>query len=154
MKRILIIIIGVILLSSCSKKWCNEHYPCIDSTYIKEVVKIDTTWLKLPADTTYIELPFDCPDQQIIYRDGKKETKIVVRDKKIYINYTTPEDSLRIINLFKNSSEFKQAVKEVPVSVPYIPNWVYWAIGISVLSLIYTFRKYIISFFRLISKLV
>jgi len=42
------------------------------------VVKIDTTWLKLPADTTYIELPFDCPDQQIIYKDGKKETKIIL----------------------------------------------------------------------------
>ena len=154
MKKLLLISIIALLLSGCSKKWCNEHYPCIDSTYLKEVVKIDTTWLKLPADTTYIELPFDCPDQQIIYKDGKKETKIVVRDKKIYINYTTPEDSLRIINLFKNSSEFKQAVKEVPVPCPYIPKWVYWAIGISVLSLIYTFRKYIISLFSFISKLV
>ena len=147
MKKLSIIILSLLLLSVCSKKWCTEQYPCIDSTNYREIVKIDTSWLQLPADTTYIELPFDCPDQQIIYKEGKKETKIVVRDRKIYINQITAADSAAIINLFKQSSEFKQAVKEVEVPKLYIPRWVWLTLTSLIILLIFAYRK---AFFNLI----
>ena len=141
MKKLSIIILSLLLFSGCSKKWCTEHYPCIDSTNYREIVNIDTSWLQLPADTTYIELPFDCPDQQIIYKEGKKETKIVVRDRKIYINQITAADSAAIINLFKQSSEFKQAVKEVEVPKLYVPSWVWLTLICFVILLIFAYRK-------------
>ena len=144
MKKLSIIILSLLLLSGCSKKWCTEHYQCIDSTAYREVVKIDTAWFKVPADTTYIELPFDCPDQQIIYKEGKKETKIVVRDRKIYINHITAADSAAIINQFKQSSEFKQYSRPVDVKIPFIPKWIKYLLMIESLLLIWNYRKYIL----------
>ena len=144
---IVTLLMWIVLFSGCSKKWCTEHYPCIDSTSYRELVKVDTAWFKLPADTTYIELPFDCPDQQIIYKEGKKETKIVVRDRKIYINQITAADSAAIINLFKQSSEFKQAVKEVEVPKLYVPNWLWLTLTSLIILLIFAYRK---AFFNLI----
>lgn len=145
----IIAIAAMLLLTGCSKKWCNNHYPCIDSTTYTEVVRIDTSWINLPADTTYIELPFDCPDQQIVYREGKTETKIIVKDRKIYINQITAADSAAIINLFKQSSEFKQAVKEVEVPKLYIPRWVWLTLTSLIILLIFAYRKGIMSLLRI-----
>lgn len=145
----IIAIAAMLALTGCSKKWCNNHYPCIDSTSYREVVKVDTAWFKVPADTTYIELPFDCPDQQIIYKEGKKETRIVVRDRKIYINQITAADSAAIINLFKQSSEFKQAVKEVEVPKLYVPNWLWLTLISLIILLIFAYRKGIMSLLRI-----
>lgn len=147
MRNLIYILIAVLLLSGCSKKWCNNHYPCIDSINYKEITKFDTTWVKLPNDTTYIELPFDCPDQQIIYKEGKKETKIVVKDRKIYINQISKTDSMAIINWFKSTNEFKQAVKEVEVNKFYIPTWVLSVIFGLIAWILFIYRKYIIRFF-------
>ena len=151
MKKLSIIILSLLLFSGCSKKWCTEQYPCIDSTNYQEIVKIDTSWLQLPADTTYIELPFDCPDQQIIYKEGKKETKIVVRDRKIYINQITAADSAAIINLFKQSSEFKHAVKEVEVPKLYVPSWVWLTLTSLIILLIFAYRKAVFKLLRFFS---
>ena len=151
MKKLSIIILPLLLFSGCSKKWCTEHYPCIDSTSYLEVVKVDTAWFKVPADTTYIELPFDCPDQQIIYKEGKKETKIVVSDRKIYINQITAADSAAIINLFKQSSEFKQAVKEVEVPKLYVPSWVWLTLTSLIILLIFAYRKAVFKLLRFFS---
>ena len=150
MKRLLAILIGVILLSGCSKKWCQENYPCIDSTYIKEAVKFDTTYIKLPADTTYLELPFDCQDQQIIYKEGKKEYIVKIKDKILYINQITKDDSLRIINLFKNSEEFKQAVKDVEKPIPYIPEIVWYTLAALIGLLIFAYRKKILVLIKML----
>lgn len=151
MKKLIYISIAVLLLSGCSKKWCNNNYPCIDSTNYKEVTKFDTTYLKLPGDTTYIELPFDCPDQQIIYKEGKKETRIVVKDRKIYINQITKEDSLAIVNWFKQTEEYKQAVKEVEVFKWYVPNWLWFTLTGLILLLIFAYRKTLFRLFRFFS---
>lgn len=154
MKKLIYISIAVLLLSGCSKKWCNNNYPCIDSTNYKEVTKFDTTYLQVPGDTTYIELPFDCPDQQIIYKEGKKETKIVVKDRKIYINQITKADSLAIVNWFKQTDEFKQYSKEVEISVKYIPKWIWLVVLGLLLIVVWQNRSKVISSVKWLSKLM
>ena len=146
---IIIAIAAILSLSGCSKKWCNNRYPCIDSTVTETTIQLDTSYIQLPADTVLIELPFDCPDQQIIYKEGKRATRIVVKDRKIYVNQVTAADSVAIISWFKQSKEFKQAVKEVPVSTYYIPKWVYYYFGISILLLIFAYRNQIIKLIKI-----
>lgn len=147
---IIIAIAAVLSLSGCSKKWCTNHHPCIDSTVTETTIQLDTSYIQLPADTVLIELPFDCPDQQIIYKEGKNETRIVVKDRKIYVNQVTAADSVAIISWFKQSKEFKQAVKEVPVPVYCIPKWLYYYIGISILLLIFAYRNQIIKLIKIL----
>lgn len=126
MKKLLLIIIIIALAGGCSRRYCERHYPPkeVENTKYIETIKLDTTYLQMPADTTYIELPFDCPDQQIIYREGKKETKIVVKDKVIHVSSITAADSAAIISLYKESKDYKDQTKIVEVK--YIPKWAIW----------------------------
>jgi len=153
MKNIILIGIALLLFSSCSKKWCNNHYPCIDSISVVEKTILDTTWLQMPADTTYIETPIDCPDQQVIFKEGKKETVIKIKDKVIYLNQITKSDSIRIINQFKQTSEFKQAIKEVPVVEYKTPKWNKSIIIVLSILGLWAYRKFIVRVVRIILKI-
>lgn len=150
---IIIAIAAILSLSGCSKKWCNNRYPCIDSTVTETTIQLDTSYIQLPADTVLIELPFDCPDQQIIYKEGKRATRIVVKDRKIYVNQVTAADSVAIINWFKQSKEFKQAVKEVPVIEYKTPRWNKNIIISLFILVLWSYRKYIVKFVRVIFKI-
>ena len=142
-----------IIFSSCSKKWCNNHYPCIDSVNIVEKTILDTTWLQMPADTTYIETSIDCPDQEVIFKEGKKETVIKIKDKILYLNQITKADSLRIINQFKQTKEFKQAVKEVSVIEYKTPKWNRNIIIALSIIVIWAYRRFIVKIVRVILKI-
>ena len=153
MKNIILISAVLLLFSSCSKKWCSNHYPCVDSISIVEKTILDTTWVHVPSDTTYIETPIDCPDQQVIFKEGKKETVIKIKDKILYVNQTTKDDSIRIINKFKQTNEFKQAVKEIPVIEYKTPRWNKNIIISLFILVLWSYRKYIVKFVRVIFKI-
>ena len=153
MKNIIIISAILLLFSSCSKKWCNSHYPCVDSISVVEKTILDTAWLQMPADTTYIETKIDCPDQQVIFKEGKKETVIKIKDKILYLNQITKADSIRIINQFKQTKEFKQAVKEVPVIEYKTPKWNKSIIIVLSILGLWAYRKFIVRIVRIILKI-
>ena len=149
--KLLIISLGTILiLNGCTKKYCQQHYPCNDSTVTSEVTKFDTTYLQLPSDTTFIELPFDCPDQQVIYRDGKKEIIYKIKDRILTVNEVTFADSIRIINKFKESKEFKQYAKEVEIIKFKTPKNNYYLIGGLILIVLIQNRKKILSLIKIL----
>ena len=149
-KLLIISLSIVILFSGCTKKYCQTHYPCNDSVNISEVTKFDTTYLQMKADTVFFELPIDCPDQQIIYRDGKKQVVYKIKDRILTINEVTFADSIRIINKFKESKEFKQYAKEVEIIKFKTPKNNYYLIGGLILIILIQNRKKV---FQLIKTL-
>ena len=149
-KLLIISLATILLLNSCTKKYCQTHYPCNDSTYVSEVTKFDTTYLQMPSDTTFIELPIDCPDQQIIYRDGKKEVVYKIKDRVLTINEVTFADSIRIVEQFKQSKEFKQYSKPVEIVKFKTPKFNYYLIGGLILVILIQNRKKV---FQLIKTL-
>ena len=80
-----IIVLIALIFSGCSKKYCRDKYPCIekDSISIVETANIDTIYIPMLADTVKIETQIDCPDQKIIYKDGKTEYKVIIKDNLI-----------------------------------------------------------------------
>lgn len=144
MKRTLLLIAIALMSVSCNREFCQKNYPCSDSVSYIERLKLDTSYLYLPSDTSYIELPVDCPDQQIVYRDGKQEIIYRIKDRILTVNQVTFADSIRIINQFKQSSDFKQYEKPVEVEVPFIPKWIKYLLMIESLLLIWNYRKYIL----------
>ena len=149
--KLLIISLGtILLLNGCAKNYCQQHYPCNDSVNISEVTKFDTTYLQMPSDTTFIEMPFDCPDQQIIYRDGKKEIIYKIKDRILTVNEVTFADSIRIINKFKESKEFKQYAKEVEIIKFKTPKNNYYLIGGLILIVLIQNRKKILSLIKIL----
>lgn len=147
---IVAVLVWIVAISGCSKKFCQKNYPCNDIDSVMTINSFDTAYIKVPGDTTYIELPFDCPDQQVIYRDGKKEIVYKIKNRVLTVNEVTFADSIRIINQFKESKEFKQYAKTIEVPVPFIPKWIkYWLLGLHI-WLIWAYRKNILSLLKLI----
>lgn len=148
MKRILLIAAIALVAISCNRDFCQKKYPCNDVDSVIRITEYDTTYMQLPSDTTYIELPIDCPDQKIVYRDGKKEIVYKIKDRVLTVNQVTFADSLRIINQFKRSSEFKQYEKKVEVPVRYIPKFVYYSFAIMLAILAFTYRKLLVKILK------
>lgn len=118
--RAIIVIIGAIALSGCSRQWCETRYPVsVSTSYIE---KIDTSWLLMPADTELIMIPADCPDQQVKVKDGGKETKIMIKNKIITIERRSKADSIQILSL--KSKLLEQKIKIVEKPTPIVPGWV------------------------------
>ena len=137
---VIILVVITVILFSCSKKYCYNHYPCTqrDSISYKELVKIDTFYIPLYADTTFLQTPIDCPDQTIIYKEGKKETQIIIKDKIIKLFSTTKADSLRYILAYKDSKEFKTItqVKQVVVIEYKTPKWAWYLLGLVIVQIL------------------
>jgi bacteriorhodopsin len=95
------------------------------------------------ADTTYIQTPIDCPDQTIIYREGKKETQIIIKDKIIYLTATTKADSIRFILAYKDSKEFKTItqVKNIVEFKEKTPKWAWYSLGLVFILILWVTRK-------------
>lgn len=132
MKKLLIISIISIFLLSCSKEYCRTKYPCIekDSTSYIEKANIDTLYIPLPADTVKIQSDIDCPDQRIVYKDGKTEYKVVIKDKVLTVYRINQNDSLRVIYAYKNTEEFKKLtevkiVKQIEYKTPKLALYSY-----------------------------
>lgn len=152
MKKIIIISVISIFLVSCSKDWCYDKYPIPEnnsSSYI-ETANIDTIYLPMPADTVKIQSDIDCPDQKIIYKDGKTEYKVVIKDKILTVYRIGVKDSLRVIYAYKNTDEYKKQtevkiVKEIEYKTPKI-GW--YSYGLNLLLLIWVTRKIWIKFIK------
>lgn len=149
--KLLLISLGtILLLNGCTKKYCQTHYPCNDSVNISEVTKFDTTYFQMKADTVFFELPIDCPDQQIIYKDGKKQVVYKIKDRILTINEVTFADSIRIVNKFKESKEFKQYAKDIEIIKFKTPKFNYYVIwGLTLIILIQN-RKKILAFIKIL----
>ena len=124
MKKILLIAIALVSTISCNKNIATQESKK-DSTVYIETVKLDTIYLQMKADTTYIKVAADCPDQETILKDGKKEVKVIIKDKILYVTQITKADSIAIVNAFKNSKEYasKELVKIVKETVFKTPKW-------------------------------
>jgi len=142
---VIILVVITILLFGCSKKYCQNRYPCAkkDSTSFIESVKIDTFYIPIKSDTTYIQTPIDCPDQTIIYREGKKETQIIIKDKIIRLTAITKEDSARLFLAYKNTKEFKQLTRTITVVEiqTKTPKWAWYCLGIAITLLAWSTRN-------------
>jgi hypothetical protein len=135
----LLILIGLISLSSCNKQISNSVTTDIrkDSTSKIETLKIDTLYIPMPADTFRLEVPIDCPDQKIKVIDNKITTSVSIKDRILTIQRDSKKDSLRYVLAYKESSEYKEStkakevVKETVIIKKVIPKWCWWYIGIS-----------------------
>lgn len=145
MKKLLTISVFFIFLVSCSKEYCRTKYPCVekDSTSYIEKANIDTLYIPLPADTVKIQSDIDCPDQKIVYKDGKTEYKVVIKDKVLTVYRINQNDSLRVIYAYKNTEEFKKLteVKIVDKIVYKVPKWCYYCIGVIFILVAWLTRK-------------
>lgn len=144
-------IIGLIfIISGCSRQWCEQHYPKQDSTTYIETAKIDTIYIPMPADTVFIESQIDCPDQRIIYKDGKVEYKVIIKDKVLTIYRVSEKDSLRLIYAYKNTDEYKKLtqIKEVVKIKEKAPKWAWYSLAINILLLGFTTRKFWLKFLQ------
>lgn len=152
MKKLLIISIISIFLVSCSKDYCRTKYPCIenDSTSYIEKATIDTLYIPMPADTVKIQSDIDCPDQKIVYKDGKTEYKVVIKDKVLTVYRINQNDSLRVIYAYKNTEEFKKLteikiVKEIEYKTPKLAWYSY---GLNILLVLWITRKIWLKFIK------
>ena len=151
---IIIAIVATIIVTSCGRHFCQKNYPCIDkdSTSIIQTANIDTIYIPMPADTVKLETQIDCPDQKIIYKDGKVEYKVVIKDKILTVYRISDQDSLRVITAYKNTSEFKR-LTEVKYAKEYIvktPRLAWYSYALNVLLLLWVTRKFWI---RIIAKI-
>ena len=156
-KTLLIIIIAIvatIIITSCGRHFCQKNYPCIDkdSTSIIQTANIDTIYIPMPADTVKLETHIDCPDQKIIYKDGKVEYKVVIKDKILTVYRISDQDSLRVITAYKNTSEYKKLteIKEVEKIVTKTPRLAWYSYILNLLLILWVTRKFWI---RLIAKI-
>lgn len=143
---LLIIVVISIILTACGKEYCSNHYPCVDndSTSFIQTANIDTIYIPMPADTAYIKIPADCKDQEVIYKDGKTEYKIVIKDKILNVYRFTVKDSLRVIYAYKNTEEFKKLteIKYIEVVKYKVPKWCYCSLLINILLFIWVTRRF------------
>lgn len=147
-------IVTIIIVTSCSRQFCQKNYPCIDrdSTSIIQTANIDTIYIPMPADTVKLETQIDCPDQKIIYKDGKVEYKVVIKDKILTVYRISDQDSLRVITAYKNTSEYKKLteIKEVEKIVTKTPKLAWYSYLLNVLLIVWLTRKFWI---RIIAKI-
>lgn len=152
MKTKLVLIGIILLLFSCSRKYCTEKYPYAQSDSIAhvEVVNIDTIYIPMFADTVKIESKIDCPDQKVLYRDGKIEYKLIIKDKILTLTRISAKDSLRLIYAYKNTEEFKKLaqVKIVPEIQFKVPKWAWCSLIANIVLLVWITRKIWSKFIR------
>ena len=143
--RIKLILLAAIFFFGCSKKYCQEKYPCAekDSASFIQTYNIDTIYIQMNADTTYIESKLDCPDQKIVYREGKVEYKVLIKDKVLTISRISEADSMRLIYGYKNTDEFRRLtqLKIVPEIHYKTPKWAYYSLAVSFLLIAWVTRK-------------
>lgn len=149
-EKLLLILLAIVIISivatACGRNYCKMHYPCIekDSISIIQTANIDTVYLQMPADTVKLETQIDCPDQKVIYKDGKVEYRVVIKDKVLTLYKISERDSLRLIYAYKNTEEFKKLtqVKYVDVIKHKVPKWCWYSLGLNLLLLIWITRKF------------
>jgi hypothetical protein len=149
MKKILLVLV-LASFFGCSKKYCSQRYPCLDkdttaSTYIE---RVDTNYVYLPADTTFIEIPIDCPDQKVVFKEGKIKYLVQVKDKIQTIYRTSEADSQAIITRYRESKEFKELTK---IRYEYVvkhkvPKWCWYLLLFNILVVLFFIARAYLKF--------
>jgi hypothetical protein len=145
MGRVYVLIVTLVTISGCSKEWCYNRYPSPkkDSVSLTEQILIDTIYIPMPADTVFLKADVDCADQKIIYKDGKTEYKIIIKDKVLTLTKISEADSSRLIRSFMNTSEFRNLtkVKEVFVTEYKTPKIAWYSYLLNGILILWITRK-------------
>lgn len=157
MKKAILFSLLLIVTISCGRKYCQDKYPCIekDSTSFIQTANIDTIYIPMQSDTTFIQVPADCKDQNVIYKDGKVEYRIIIKDKILNVYRINEKDSLRIIYAYKNTEEYKKLteVKYVDKIIYKIPKWCYYVFGLVFIWFGWTYRKTWLNWLKILLKI-
>jgi hypothetical protein len=153
---VIVIITVLIFCFGCNKEIVNQETNTVkkDSSYYFERWGANIEYLPLPQDTLRVKVPIDCPDQEIKVTDNKKDITIQIKDKRLSINIDGKKDSLRHINLFKESKEYKEAtnvkesIKEVKTTVYINYKWAWYSLLANILFLLWITRKFWFRFIK------
>ena len=139
MKIFAMIAVIAVIFAGCGT---TKKLPEIRSEY-REIEKVDTHYVKMPADTQYISVPIDCPDDSIIFVEGKTKTEVVIRDKILTVKRLTKADSVAVYNIYKEKYGNTETVKTVEVEkvVNKIPKFYYYLLAIFIILTIFAYRK-------------
>lgn len=150
MKLAIVAIIAVIF-AGCG---ATKKLPEIRSEY-REIEKIDKQYFKMPADTESISMPIDCPDDSIVYAEGKTKTEIVIKNKRLTVKRMTKEDSLAVFNIVKEKYGNTETVKTVEVEkiVHKIPKFFYYLLAILLVLTIFAYRKPLLKVVKTVLRL-
>lgn len=128
---------------------CKAKQPTVITQTIRDTINISTIrTVQVPIETEII-IKDPCDSLGIL-----KDFKQTFKTKKVYITVQSKNGDISAeINLdsieevFKTKYEGKKEiiVKEILVDkpVPYIPSWVWYLLGYSILSTAFAFRKFI-----------
>ena len=141
--RYISLIFLLFIATSCGRDWCYERYPMPEVDSVRITQGLDTLYIPMPADTVFIQSDIDCPDQRIIYKDGKIEYKIQIKDRILTVYRISKVDSLAVITRFMNSEEFKRLTQQVKVIEPVVkwPKFLWYSIGANLLLIIWVTRN-------------
>ena len=137
-KYIAVIVLAVTLLSCKSKKVYVETHTT-DTIYKKEVIKID----KPQLNSIVVESPCDSLGNlkpiNYVLSSNKVRTVLKTIDNKIYIEQNV--DS--IVNSKISEYVAKQKTHKEVIIKYKIPKWCYYSLLITLLLLVWTFRKFV-----------
>lgn len=154
MKKLFTILFLCFLATSCSKKLS----PGINSV-IKETVTSDTVYIQkdslivLPADRVVIHDIIPCPDveyhKEATSNSGRTKAIVDIKKGNLFIDCKTDSLEARIKWLEAHSTTIKNFTKETTITLPpkrYIPKWVWWFVGLTVL---YFLLKFMLQYFKI-----
>jgi len=128
---------------------CKAKQPTVITQTIRDTINISTIrTVQVPIETEII-IKDPCDSLGIL-----KDFKQTFKTEKVYITLTSNNGNIDLdINLDSLESVFKTKyegkseiiVKEIPIDkpVPFIPNWVWYLLGYSILSTAFALRKFI-----------
>ena len=166
MKRIILALIALTLLSSCSPlitKRQKERYlkeNCKAETVIKDSIRIvfqskeriDT--IAIPEDSTFLRMYFACDEQNNVilkqlqeYKGKSLSSKIIYKDNILYVQ--TKFDKQKFFSISREiiASKYKEYFKDTVkvYETKYIPKWLWYMFGVSLILV--WFRKTIVKLF-------
>lgn len=173
MRNFIFLLLSVVIISGCSplitkrqkenyiKEHCKPEVVIKDSISYIENVSVEYDTVKIPVDSSFIEMFLICDsNNKVLIKEldeyiGKSfETKIIVKDNKIYIK--TKLNKGYIVNVIKSKykeyySKYNKQTTMI-VEKKYIPKILWLLFGMSII--VVWFRKQIIKFiFKIIFKI-
>lgn len=154
MKHIITILFFSFTIIACSRK----QYPQFLVTKVKDTtithIQYKDTVVRIAAKSVVVtkELTGDCPDFDTTVKKGN--TTINVSKKGNQLHVACKEDSLRLIiaGLNKEVFQLRGVTNEVPVPIyqdkPYIPKWMWYALGVQLLLNVWGYRKFLLSLLK------
>lgn len=175
MRKIKLLALGLILACfslSCSKQWCNSHYPpSVDSIYkyiVKDsiIIKDTTIYIILPGEIVHDSVQIPCPDPGSAYIQKRVTAETSLAKAEAWWQYpniqlrltqkdTTIETRLRGAIIERNHyKSLYEKLSIVPDPVKFIPKFYKYCTGGFILIvlgfLIWTFIKYKVKILSLI----